>query len=184
LGATFEFEFATKNIQNENTPILSLLGDGGQGIIITASEAKMVGSGENQMVSTKFKSGTNNRITFVINPIENVANKNLLFIYVNGIICGAINYKEGDTVRSESKMIFGGDADIVLKHILFYDKALTAAQILNNYILYRDEISEMLDVYTRNDIRNAQNDIDPEKIKKYLPVMYFTCLGDENSNIP
>ena len=37
-------------------------------------------------------------------------------------------------------------------------------EILNNYILYRDDVAEMLSIYTRNDIYDALSEIDPEKI--------------------
>ena len=43
---------------------------------------------------------------------------------------------------------------MLLKQIVIYDKPLSSDEILNNYILYRDSISEMLSIYNRNNITN------------------------------
>jgi hypothetical protein len=181
-GKTMEFEFATRNVISDDSVVLDLTTEDGVGLLITASEVKLTAS-DNSVVSTKFKSGENNRISFVINKNENDTNACLMFIYVNGIICGATNYAKAANVRCSKNMIFNSEVDIIIKQLRFYDKALTSDEILNNYILYRDDVSEMLEIYTRNDIYDALSEIDPEKIVNYLPVMYFTCLEDDKNTV-
>ena len=180
LGKTLEFEFATRNVISDDSVVLDLTTDG-VGLLITASEVKLTAS-DKSVVSTKFKAGENNRVSFVINKNENDTNACLMFIYVNGIICGATNYAKAANIRCSKNMIFNSDVDIIIKQIRFYDRSLNSDEILNNYILYRDTVSEMLDIYTRNDIYDSMSEIDPEKIVNYLPVMYFTCLLDDSKN--
>ena len=180
LGKTLEFEFATRNVISDDSVVLDLTTNG-VGLLITASEVKLTAS-DKSVVSTKFKAGENNRVSFVINKNENDTNACLMFIYVNGIICGATNYAKAANIRCSKNMIFNSDVDIIIKQIRFYDRALNSDEILNNYILYRDSVSEMLDIYTRNDIYDSMSEIDPEKIVNYLPVMYFTCLLDDSKN--
>ena len=180
LGKTLEFEFATRNVISDDSVVLDLTTNG-VGLLITASEVKLTAS-DKSVVSTKFKAGENNRVSFVINKNENDTNACLMFIYVNGIICGATNYAKTANIRCSKNMVFNSDVDIIIKQIRFYDRSLNSDEILNNYILYRDTVSEMLDIYTRNDIYDSMSEIDPEKIVNYLPVMYFTCLLNDSKN--
>lgn len=180
LGKTMEFEFATRNVISDDAIILDLTTNG-VGLLMTASEVKLITS-DGDIVSTKFKAGENNRISFVINKNENDTNACLMFIYVNGVICGATNYSKAANIRCNKNIIFNSNVDIIIKQLRFYDRSLNSDEILNNYILYRDSVSEMLDIYTRNDIYDSMSEIDPEKIVNYLPVMYFTCLLDDSKN--
>ena len=158
-----EFEFATRNVINDDSVVLDLMDDNGVGLLIRASEVIMAAS-DGSVVSTKFKSGDTNRISLVINKNANDTNACLMCIYVNGIICGVTNYAKTANIICENKLVFNSDVDVIIKQLRFYDKALTSDEILNNYILYRDDVSEMLDIYKRNDIYDALSEIDPEKI--------------------
>ena len=181
-GKTLEFEFATRNVIDDSSVVLDLTTESGVGLLITASEVKLTAS-DGSVVSTKFKSGEYNRVSFVINKNENDTNACLMFIYVNGIICGASNFAKAANIRCGKNIIINSDVDVILKQLRFYNRALNSDEILNNYILYRDDVSEMLDIYSKNDIYDAMSEIDPEKIVNYLPVMYFTCLEDSKNTI-
>ena len=61
-------------------------------------------------------------------------------------------------------------------------RELNDDEILNNYILYRDSVSEMLSIYNRNNVTTDDGQLSPEKLVNSLPVMYFTGL-DENRGI-
>jgi hypothetical protein len=64
-GKTLEFEFSTRNVNNDDAVVCDLTTDG-KGLLITASEARMT-SAAGEVVSTRFKAGEVNRISFVIN---------------------------------------------------------------------------------------------------------------------
>ena len=181
-GKTIEVEFATRNVIDNNGVILDLTNESGHGLLITASEARLITS-DNKTVSTKFKAEEQNRISFVINRRESGNNAEFVFIYVNGILSGAAEYSNTATIRSTKNIIFNGSSDVLLKQIVIYDKPLSSDEILNNYILYRDSISEMLSIYNRNNVTTNDGQLSPEKLVNTLPIMYFTGL-DENRGIP
>ena len=67
------------------------------------------------------------------------------------------------------------EAEISLKSIRIYDTALTSDNMLNNYILYRDTVSQMLEVYDRNDVyEEGTTSFSPDKMMGRLPVMIVT----------
>lgn len=182
VGKTIEVEFATRNVINNDGVILDLTNDKGHGLLITASEAKLTAS-DNKFVSTKFKAEENNRISFVINRRESGNNAGFIFIYINGILSGAAEYSNTATIRVTKNIVFNGSSDVLLKQIVIYDKPLSSDEVLNNFILYRDSISEMLSIYNRNNVTTEDGQLSPEKIVNALPVMYFTGL-DETRGIP
>ena len=181
-GKTIEVEFATRNVIDNDGVILDLTNENGHGLLITASEARLVTS-DNKIVSTKFKAEEQNRISFIINRRESGNNAGFVFIYVNGILSGAAEYSNTATIRSTKNIVFNGSSDVLLKQIVIYDKPLSSDEILNNYILYRDSISEMLSIYNRNNVTTDDGQLSPEKLVNTLPVMYFTGL-DETRGIP
>ena len=173
-GKTIELEFATRNVDNENAVICDLRNADGTGLLLTASEARLV-SKVGSVVYTKFKSDDRNRITFVINRNAYVVNKNLVFIYINGILGGAINYGRADNYLSDTLLLLNGtsEAQIALYDVLVYNTALSSSQILNNYILYRTTIEDMRDIYDKNDILEEGN-ISVDKTRRNIPVMIVT----------
>lgn len=175
LGKTLEFEFYTKNVEDDNAVVCDLTTNG-VGLLITASEARMT-SAAGESVSTKFKAGEVNRIAFVINRKSSVTYKGLVFIYVNGIISGAVNYGSADNFMSGRQLTFTGseDAQVAIRSIKFYDIALSSDNILNNYTLYRDTLNEMMEVYYRNDIyEQGTSSFSTDALLHRLPVMVIT----------
>ena len=175
LGKTLEFEFYTKNVEDDNAVVCDLTTNG-VGLLITASEARMT-SAAGESVSTKFKAGEVNRIAFVINRKSSVTYKGLVFIYVNGIISGAVNYGSADNFISNKQLAFTGseDAQVAIRSIKFYDIALSSDNILNNYTLYRDTLNEMMEVYYRNDIyEQGTSSFSTDALLHRLPVMVIT----------
>ena len=175
-GKTLEFEFATRNVSNDNAVVCDLTNPDGSGILITASEVvlKSVGGAK---VSTKYKSEENIRISLVINKKENSTNKCLAFIYINGVISGAVNFTPTDSFRVDKELTFSStsDTDIELKSLRFYDTVLTSDQILNNYILYRTDAKELVQLYDRNNIykENSVN-FSVDALSGQLPIMIVT----------
>lgn len=175
LGKTLEFEFSTKNVEDDNAVVCDLTTNG-VGLLITASEARMT-SAAGESVSTKFKAGEVNRIAFVINRKASVTYKGLVFIYVNGILSGAVNYGSADNFMSSAQLAFTGsdDAQVALRSIKIFDIALSSDNILNNYTLYRDTLNEMMEVYYRNDIyEQGTSSFSTDALLHQLPVMVIT----------
>lgn len=176
VGRTLEFEFASSNVSDDTAVLCDLTGSNGSGIVITASEAKIVSRGGVNL-SVKYKSEENTRITFVVNRATNATNKGLVFIYVNGVVSGALNFGASDDFISDTVLAFKGTSksEILLKQVRVYNTALSSDQILNNFILYRDTTEEMLEVFDRNDIyEEGTVNLSVDKLQGQLPVMVVT----------
>lgn len=175
-GKTIEIEWSTKNVTNDDAVICDLRGDDGVGILITATKVSMK-SADGVVVETEYKSDENVRIGFVINQSSGTANQRLSFIYANGIMSRGEKWAQADSYISNRLMKFTAteEAEVSLKSIRIYDTALTSDNMLNNYILYRDSISQMLDVYDRNDVYEEGTTLfSPDKMMGRLPVMIVT----------
>lgn len=175
-GKTLEFEFKTYNVSDEDTTICTLTDNTGTRLKITATEATL-SSVNGAQVGTRFRVGELVRITFVINRVSGSSRKGIAMVYCNGIPSGAINYSEYDSFKSVKTLTFTGkaSASVELKAIRIYDAALTDSQVLNNMILYRDNVADMLAMYNRNDIyAEGTETISPEKCMSRLPVVLIT----------
>ena len=184
-GLTFEIEFSTFNVSDDDTVICSIKNDGANtaGIVITASEAIFTDNSLNK-VSTKFKSNENNRIAFVVDPVTQ--GKPLMFIYVNGALCGGVGYSTQISSFAADKFIkISGSAraGIRLKHIRIYNLPLSSDNLLNNYMLYRDTYYEMEELYNRNNLYATAGVFDLDKISSILPIMLITDYDQERNNI-
>lgn len=186
-GGTYEFEFETTNVYNDDAVICRIAGNKNfaPGISIYASGAELVVSREEvepeydengelvntnagyiKAVSTKYKAEESNRISFVITP-DNDTNPDgtpyrdrILKIYVNGELCGAYPYDKGTNFLNDADITFrsGDDACINISTIQIYKRALSSNEILNNYIYFRNDTNEKTAIYKRNDIMLADND--------------------------
>jgi hypothetical protein len=191
-GMTFEFEFSTKNVYDDNAQICRIIDsvNGYPGIEITATEAKFIVD-NNTVVSTKFKSGENNRICFVITPKmagDPTWRNRFVKIYVNGVICGVVVYNESHSFYNQAIVKFEGTnkAEIELYAITAYKRALDNDEILNNYMFYRPNNEEKISLYNRNNIyidNSDGNDIDIDKIKQQIPVMVFYQRSESEGKI-
>ena len=175
-GKTIEIEWSTKNVTNDDAVICDLRGDDGVGILITATKVSMK-SADGVVVETEYKSDENVRIGFVINQTSGTTNQRLSFIYANGIVSRGEKWAQADSYTSDKLMKFTAteEAEVSLKSIRIYDTALTSDNMLNNYILYRDTIAEMMEVYDRNDVyEEGTKTFSPDKMMGRLPVMIVT----------
>lgn len=176
VGKTIEIEWKTKNVTNDNAVICDLRGENGVGILITATKVSMI-SADGVVIETEYKSDENVRIGFIINKSSGVTNRRLSFIYTNGIVSRAEQWATTDNYNSDAEILFTAtnEAEISLKSIKVYDNALSSDNMLNNFILYRDTISEMMEVYDRNDVyEEGTTTFSPEKMMNRLPVMIVT----------
>lgn len=186
-GGTYEFEFETTNVYNDDAVICRIAGNKNfaPGISIYASGAELVVSrevvepkydengelvntnaGYIKAVSTKYKAEDSNRISFVITPDSDTNSDGtpyrdrILKIYVNGELCGAYPYDKGTNFLNDADITFrgGDDACINISSIQIYKRALSSNEILNNYIYFRNDTNEKTAIYKRNDIMLADND--------------------------
>lgn len=176
LGRTLEFEFKTLNVNDDNAVICDLRNSSGTGILITATKVSVT-SENGVVVENEFKANENVRIGIVINRATGTTRKGLTLIYANGSISRGVNWAADDNYTSDAQILFTGSAgaEVELKAIRIYETALSDDNMLNNFILYRDTVAEMLEVYDRNDVyAEGTTTFSPDKMVSRLPVMIVT----------
>lgn len=169
FGKTIEIEFESSNVTNDDAIICDLRNEGGLGLVITATKASMiVGYGNKEQVSTNYKANELVRVSFVLDSTNKLA-----LVYVNGIVSGAVAMTSNLSIDKYLSFIGSSGAGIKIKQIRIYDTQLSSEQILNNYILYRDSITEIKSLYKRNDVLDGKL-ISIDKIADFIPVILLT----------
>ena len=175
-GRTLEFEFKTTNVNDDDAVICDLRNDNGVGLLITATKVSLM-SEAGVVVENEFKANEEVRIGIVINRASGSSRRGLSMIYANGCMSRCENWEAGDSYESDAQISFIGSAgaEIELKAIRIYEAALSDDNMLNNYILYRDTVAEMQEVYDRNDVYvEGTTTFSPDKMVSRLPVMIVT----------
>ena len=171
-GKTIELEFATRNVLNYDSTILSCMSDG-RGISITAQKALM--RSEQSEISTQYKEDEHVRIAFVT---EKRAENRLVLIYINGIASGVVQYPADDDFSQVSPVnisVGSNDCTIDLYCIRVYDNDLTRHQILNNWIADTQSGALMLDRYTHNNVYDAYGNVVIASLPSDLPYLIIEC---------
>ena len=167
-GKTIEFEFATRDVRNYDTEVISCY-SGNIGFKLTAQKATL--KSEQSEISTQYKENEHIRLAFVVEKrIEN----RLIYIYLNGIMCGAVQYPTDDDFTQAAPVdisIGSNDCTIDLYNIRVYNNDLTRYQILDNWIADTQNISLKVDRYAKNNIFDAYGNIVIEKLPADLPYL-------------
>ena len=170
-GRTIEIEFATHNIKNYESILLSCFTES-KGIQITPTEAFL--KSEQEVVKVRFKEDEKVRVSFVI---ESTNDNRLIRTYVNGILSGIAQYDSSDNFQQGSPVgitLNEGKEEIDIHTIRVYDIALSSRQILNNYICDLIDISEKIAKYQANNVYDLYGSISMAKIKSMIPILTIT----------
>ena len=171
-GKTIEIEFATRDVMNYDTPIITCY-SGGRGLNITAQKAVM--KSEQSAVDTQFKENEHVRLAFVVE--KNNAHR-LLMIYINGIMSGAVQYPADDDFSQLDPVgisIGSSECTVDVYCIRVYDNDLTRYQVLDNWIADTTSLTEKAERYQRNDIYDDYGKIVISKLPEDLPYMVMTA---------
>lgn len=171
-GATIEVEMATHNVRDYDSVVISCLSNG-RGFKVASQYAQL--NSEASEISMQFKEDQKVRVSFVIGA---KADARMLYVYVDGILCGAIQYPENDDFSQNpaAGITIGAESSgIDIYRIAMYSKGLTRHEILANYIYDRTTLSERTAAYKRNDILNDSEEVVITKLPATLPYMIISC---------
>ena len=169
-GKTIEIEFATRNTLDYDAIVASCFNNG-IGLQMTAQKATLKSA--QSEIYTQYKEDERIRLAFVI---EKRAEHRLVFAYLNGIMCGVIQYPDADNFTQSSPVgiTFGSNlATIDIYNIRVYDNDLTRFQVLDNWIADTYDITERLNRFARNNIYNAYGEVIADNLPDNLPYMVF-----------
>ena len=171
-GKTIEIEFATRHVLDYDTTVLSCV-SGGRGITVTAQNTLL--KSEQSEISTQYKEDEHVRISFVV---EKRTEHRLLFIYINGIASGVVQYPNDDDFSQVTPVgitVGSNDCTIDLYCIRIYDNDLTRNQIVDNWIADTQDGTTLLDRYTRNNIYDAYGNVVISALPSDLPYLIIEC---------
>lgn len=174
-GKTIEFEFVVRDVNNRDAVVIDCL-SGGIGLQVTADTATF--NSQNTQVKCNFKDEVKTRVSFVIEESSNLTNR-LVYVYLDGILSGVQQYPTTDNFEQLTPIAITLGTSLCgvdLYTIRVYDMALTANQMVNNYIADMPNMSEKLAKYTANDIYDEFSRLSYERIKSRIPVV--TLIGD------
>lgn len=171
-GKTIEVEFATRNVLNYDAVVMSCL-SGGRGFSLTAQAARL--ASEQSAISMQYKEDEHVRVSFVV---EKRSENRLIYIYVNGVMSGAVQYPADDDfsqVEPVGITVGSNDCTIDLYCIRVYDNDLTRKQVLDNWIADTQSIDTLVDRYARNNVYDEYGVISIEKLPAGLPYMIVSA---------
>ena len=213
VGMTLEIEYSTANVTDTNAELITCLGqlDNGNryGLIVTPEEAKFLtgvvteamDAGQvlryEDSVGTKFQPGTNIRITYVFYPnVETNEQRTLIGFYVNGEESAASKWldKVNFNIRSQLEFKSTG-ADLNVKSVRIYNKALTSDEVLNNYIVDRNHLEDadgepgVRSLDEDNRVLNEGDTVSMEKLmglmkKRRNSILVLIGTGSVGSEVP
>ena len=171
-GKTIEVEFATRDVMNYDSVIMSCM-SGGRGFSLTAQLARLVS--EQSEISMQYKEEEHVRIAFAV---EKRSQNRLMYIYVNGIMSGVVQYPASDDFSQASPVgisIGSNDCTIDLYCIRVYDNNLERGQILTNWIADTQNVTDMLARYRRNSVYDEYGNIVIARLPSELPYLIIEC---------
>lgn len=172
-GVTIEVEMATSNVRDYDSVVMSCL-SGGRGFKIASQYAQL--NSEQSEISMQFKEDQRVRVTFVVNP-KNLMR--LIFVFVNGVMCGAVQYPDNDNFAQSpaTGITIGAESSgIDIYRIALYNKGLTRHEVLANYVVDRATLSERMNAYYRNDVLDVSENVNISKLPSTLPYMIVSSV--------
>lgn len=170
-GKTIEIDFATHNVLNYDATILSCMHEN-RGFLLTAQQAML--KSEQSEVSTQYKEEEHVRISFVA---EKDRENRLLYIYINGIMSGVVQYADKDNFNQlvpQNIVIGSDDCTTDIYSIRIYNNDLTRHQILENWIADTQNVDTMLRRYEHNNVYNEYGAVVVDKLPNDLPYMILS----------
>lgn len=176
-GLTIEMTMRVSNIMDRTAPVVSCL-DKGKGLLITTSEASFrtgqtvtYTNEDDEQVTREIKLATNiveGEWTKVALTVGTAAQDRLMELYINGNRNGADIYDSSFSFRQDTPQeitIDSTEADIEIKSIRVYNRALSDDEELENRIVDCETTEEMMGEFTMNDILGDNGDVDLDKLR-------------------
>lgn len=176
-GATIEMEFRVSGVTDRSAEIISCMSDG-KGLSVTSEEASIkTGTilhytnedGEDASreikIGTKFAPEKWLKVAFVIGKRTD---GRLMELYVNGNRAGADIYDNSYYFRQDNApgiTLDSDSADLEVKNIRIYDRALSDDEILENRMVDAESTDDMMRLWEENDILGDTGDVDIDKLR-------------------
>ena len=213
VGMTVEIEFSTANVTDTGAELITCLGtlsNGNRyGLVVTPEEVKFLtgvvttaeDAGETVIyedsVGTKFEPNTSLKIAYAFYPdVSTNGQRGLIGFYVNGVESASSRWTGKVSFDIRSELVFNSaGADLLVKNVRIYDKALTDDEALDNYIVDRNHLEDTAEekgVRTLDEANRVLDDSGRVSLQKLLGLMpkrrnsalIFIGTGSVESEVP
>lgn len=177
-GKTLEINFKVSDVYDYGTKIISCYAND-KGVFITPNNGSLAIS-SNNLIEVPFSDNEDIKLTIVISKrnVENEGQKQLIYVYANGVISGVLKYSINDNfsqINADAVHIGSGDATIEVYNARFYNVELSSYQVLDNFIADAKDPNEMVERNDRNQIFNQNNMVDYDLLPKHTPYLIIKC---------
>lgn len=184
-------KFRVSDVTDDHAEVIRCADTDGTGIVITAQEARMTSRG-GSVVTTKFAAGKEYVIGFVAWPkagadatTEERRNDSMLYLYVNGVMSGAVQRGDGDSIYQAVPQDIGmgsDDCTLEVSCVRCYATYLTDAQMLDAYMVDLGSAEALVAKFGENNVLDAATgDIRPESLPDDLP--YMIIIGQQENGV-
>ena len=181
-GTTFELDYKTFNVFNDNDVILSIYSETGDnkplGFVMNPTECAFYTVQNQTKRDQDVIFQEEERTHLAINIIPNLANSGLNYIrfFVNGVMNREIQYSDTDIFKNGTLSINIGsnNADIDIYGIRVYKKGLSATDVRQDYMSSIPTIEEKKAFKAENDILSSNGTISYDKAKVKYNTLVWT----------
>lgn len=177
-GKTIELEFETVKDLGTGVPFIDCM-DNDRGIQVLSDRVYLKAS--NKTVATLITEGVRIKVSFVIDKVNRK-----IETYIDGVLSGIDRidaYSAFKHTSAQNININLSEVGGTVYGIRVYDRALTAAEVLQNFLYDLQDIDMKLSNYVASDILDVYNEIDIVKLKALMPVLTIkTRVTDPQGN--
>lgn len=179
----FTIRLKVDNVSDPDEVLVSSVDEYGNGLTITAQEAKL--KTQSSEVSTKFASGQIYNIGFVSFPAatsnsnqDGINNDRMCYVYVDGVISGGVQKLLANDIYQvvpQNITIQASKCELEIYSIRSYSTELNEDEMFNCYLIDLVNSKAIADKYEFNDVLNLQGVITVDKVHGKIP--YFVITG-------
>lgn len=121
---------------------------------------------QQSFLSTQYKEDEHVRVSFVVEPANADTNR-IIWMYINGVASGAMQYPSGDTFEQKQKSyitIGSSEATVDIYNIRVYNSALTNRQVVNNWIADTADAALKAYRFNHNQVLNEHDQVTPASL--------------------
>lgn len=173
-GMTLTVEYSTEEVSSDTAVVMSTLFQG-IGVEFTPTSVTLTSAQSN--ISARYDSSSKKISVSLV--VQKLAESRLVYLLVDGIASGVLQYPNGDNFTQPTGQNFilstGNRAcQLQVYGIRWYKNSLNFEQVLGNYIFDIESLREKQAVNARNQIMDVYGNIDYNKALEFLPCMTFT----------
>jgi hypothetical protein len=174
-GKTIEFEYAVRDVNSRSAVVIDCFGADGRGFKATPDTAVLYSSGNS--VSCRYKDEERIRVSVTIESSDTLSC--FMSIYLDGVLSGVKRYTSEESFSQNVPVNIALGSSLCgldIYSIRVYNKALSASQILANYIADKADPQVKQKLFTDNDVLDDTGKISYSEVKALgqIPIITFT----------